>query len=145
PLLRMTLIRVGEDRHDLVVTNHHIVMDGWSLPIVVEELLRIYADGGSASGLGRVTPYRDYLGWLGRQDGAAALAAWREALCGVEEGTLVAPRAAVRASCVPSRLDVEVSAELTLALSLEARRHGVTVNSYIQGVWGLLLGRLLGR
>ena len=48
--------------------------------------------GGSVAALPRVTPYRDYLAFIAGQDRAAALAAWREALAGLEEGTRLAPR-----------------------------------------------------
>ena len=92
PLLRFTLIRLGAERHRLVLTNHHILMDGWSMPILVQELLQLYAHEGDARSLPRVTPYRDYLAWIATQDRAAAAAAWREALAGLEEATLVAPR-----------------------------------------------------
>ena len=87
PLLRFTLIRLAADEHRLVLTNHHILMDGWSMPVLVQELLTLYAHKGDAGALPRVTPYRDYLAWLAAQDRAAATAAWQEALAGLEEGT----------------------------------------------------------
>lgn len=74
PLVRFTLVRMSGSEHRLVLTTHHILLDGWSMPILVRELLTLYAGGGS--GLARVTPYREYLAWLSRQDRAAALAAW---------------------------------------------------------------------
>src|SRR5882672_6690374 len=64
PLLRMTLVRLGEQRYRLLLTNHHILLDGWSMPVLLRELFVIYAQRGSESGLGAVTPYREYLGWL---------------------------------------------------------------------------------
>src|SRR5205085_2932379 len=91
PLLRLLLIRLGDDRHRLVVTMHHLVLDGWSLPILFDELARIHAAAGAATALPPALSYGDYLAWLARQDRDAALRAWREALAGVEEPTLVAP------------------------------------------------------
>jgi len=76
PLLRLLLVRLGGGRHRLVLTNHHILLDGWSTPILLRELLALQAEGEV---LAPVTPYRDYLGWLQRQDRAAAEQAWREA------------------------------------------------------------------
>ena len=70
-----------------MLTNHHILMDGWSLPILVRELLALYADKADAGALPRLTPYRDYLAWLARQDRIAAIAAWREVLAGLEQPT----------------------------------------------------------
>src|SRR4051812_9215002 len=49
PLLRLLLIRLGADRHRLVVTSHHLLMDGWSMPVLLNELSEVYAAGGDAS------------------------------------------------------------------------------------------------
>src|SRR5262249_40003892 len=76
PLMRFTLIRLAADRHRLVLTDHHLLMDGWSLPVLVRELLTLYEHKGDGAALGRVTPYRDYLAWLAAQDRAGARAAW---------------------------------------------------------------------
>ncbi|MBW4716879.1 non-ribosomal peptide synthase/polyketide synthase [Saccharothrix sp. SC076] len=139
PLLRITLQRTG-DGHRLLVTNHHLLLDGWSTPLLVRELFRRYAGGPPV----RRTPYRDYLRWLADQDHEAALAAWRSALSGVDGPTLVAPpgdRPPVR----PDQAQVELSAELTGRLDAWARTAGVTPNTVVQVVWALVLGGLTGR
>ena len=87
PLMRFALVRLSADEHRLVLTNHHLLMDGWSMPVLVRELLTLYAQHGDATALPRVTPYRDYLAWIAAQDRDAALAAWQDALAGLEEGT----------------------------------------------------------
>ena len=74
PLLRCSLIRLAAARHQLVLTHHHLLMDGWSLPVLVRELLTLYAHKGDSGALGRVTPYRDYLAWLAEQDRAGTRA-----------------------------------------------------------------------
>src|SRR5262249_45304332 len=76
PLLRFTLARLAAARHRLVLTGHHILMDGWSLPLLLRELVTLYAHGGDTSTLPRLTPYREYLVWLAAQDRDAAQAAW---------------------------------------------------------------------
>src|SRR6476660_7842587 len=145
PLLRFTLIRLAADRHRLLLTFHHILLDGWSMPVLVRELLALYAHAGDAAVLPAVTPYRDYLAWLARQDRAAATAAWREALAGLEEATLVAPPAAGRELVALQPLVVTLSETLSTALSQAARSRGLTLNTYVQGAWAILLGRLTGR
>ena len=65
-------------------------MDGWSGPVLVQELLTLYAHDGDAAALPHLTPYRDYLAWIAAQDHAAALAGWRQALAGLQEPTRVA-------------------------------------------------------
>ncbi|MEU7599061.1 condensation domain-containing protein, partial [Streptomyces sp. NPDC039022] len=82
PLLRLTAIRVGDTRTRVVLTVHHILCDGWSTSIIANELVELYRNGGDEHALPPVTPYRSYLAWLARRDGAAAAAAWRQELHG---------------------------------------------------------------
>ncbi|HEY1245901.1 MAG TPA: amino acid adenylation domain-containing protein, partial [Hyphomicrobiaceae bacterium] len=145
PLIRFALIHLSGTEHRLVLTNHHLVLDGWSMPVVVGELLQLYAGGGDASLLPPAPRYRDYLAWLVRQDRAAGLGAWREALAGLAEGTRLAPPGRLREPVAPEQLRRELSAPLTAALSRQARQHGVTLNTVVAAAWAILLGRLSGR
>ena len=145
PLMRFALIRLSADRHRLLISNHHLLMDGWSAPILVRELLEVYARHGSAASLPRVTPYRDYLGFIARQDRAAGLSAWREALAGLEEGTRLAPRQAGREPLAPEQIVLSVDATLSASLNRTAREQALTLNTVMQAAWGILLGRLSGR
>src|SRR2546427_740548 len=140
PLLRFLLIRRGPERHRLVITNHHILMDGWSMPELVGELAALYASGGDGGALGAVTPYRDYLAWLGRQDAAAAGEAWRGALAGAAP-THPGPVDPARAPPMPRHVGVELPAGLTAGLSDLARRLGGTLNTLVQAGGGGPLGR----
>src|SRR5262249_13457798 len=79
--------RLSAQQHRLVLTHHHLLMDGWSLPVLVRELLTLYEHKGDGAALGRVTPYRDYLAWLAAQDRAGARAAWRQGFAGGEAAT----------------------------------------------------------
>ena len=145
PLLRFTLVRLSAQEHRLVLSNHHILLDGWSMPVLVQELLTLYGHQGDASALPEPARYRDYLAWIAGQDRAATLAAWAQALAGVEEATLVAPAGRGRAPVVPEQLTLALSGSLTAGLSEQARRLGLTLNSMLQAAWAVLLGRLLGR
>ncbi|MDO1477941.1 non-ribosomal peptide synthetase [Rhodococcus ruber] len=145
PLIRWLFVRFGPDDVRLVLTAHHIVVDGWSTPILVRELLEIYAAGGTATGLAPVRPYRDYLAWLDRQDHDAARALWRESLDGLTEPSLVAPPGATRATTPTAALAVDVPAGLHDRLTGLARDAGVTLNTVLQTGWALLLSGLLGR
>ncbi|MFD7663921.1 amino acid adenylation domain-containing protein [Streptomyces sp. NPDC059788] len=145
PLLRLLLVRLGPDRHCMVLTAHHILLDGWSMPILFDEATTAYAAGGDTTALRRTASYRDYLVWLGRQDKDAARAAWRAELAGDGEPTLVAPADPARAPMLPEQTAADLPAALTRALTGLARRHGLTVNTVVQGAWALLLARLSGR
>ena len=145
PLMRFALIRLSAEQHRVVLTHHHLLMDGWSLPVLVGELLRLYAHKGDCAVLPRVTPYRDYLAWMAAQDRAGAISAWREALAGLEEATRVAPPDRARLPVAPERITVALSEKLTAALTRQARQQGLTLNTFIQTAWAILLGRLTRR
>ncbi|WP_034484982.1 non-ribosomal peptide synthetase [Actinomadura oligospora] len=144
PLLRLTLARLADDRHRLILTNHHILLDGWSLPVLLRELRSVYEAGGDPSHLPPVTPYRDYLAWLARQDHDAARAAWQSELAGAEP-TLIAPAVPGRAPVVPERVAVVLDEERTTALREVARSRGLTLNTVVQGAWAVVLGAATGR
>ncbi|MDI5909770.1 non-ribosomal peptide synthetase, partial [Streptomyces sp. 12257] len=145
PLMRFTLMRLGERRYRFVLTNHHILLDGWSRPMLVRELLALYRTKGDDSALPRVRPFRDYLQWLARQDRDTAVAAWRGALAGLDGPTLLAPHSAERAPVVPGRLETELDAADHAALGALARERSLTLNSLVQGAWAVVLGGLTGR
>ncbi|MBW5426009.1 hypothetical protein GKQ77_31370 [Streptomyces sp. BG9H] len=145
PLLRLLLVKLGENRHRLVMTLHHILLDGWSMPVLLGELSATYAAGGTTSALKRVAPYGEYVAWLGRQDKEAASAAWRAELSGVDGSTLVAPADPGRTPVLPEQVHATISAELADSLSELARGRGLTLNTVVQGAWALVLARLAGR
>ncbi|WP_433240263.1 amino acid adenylation domain-containing protein [Streptosporangium sp. CA-135522] len=141
PLMRFVLLRLAPDRHRLVFTNHHILLDGWSTPLLAAELLTRYGGAEPAT----APPYRDYLAWLVRQDRAAAMEAWRRALAGVAGPTLVVPDLAGRPPVDPGRVRAHLSEDLTGRLTAVLRARSLTLNTAIQGVWALLLALLTGR
>ncbi|MFI8566235.1 amino acid adenylation domain-containing protein [Rhodococcus sp. NPDC078407] len=141
PLLRFVLART-EDGASLVVTNHHILFDGWSMPIFVKELLVLYAADGPIPIPART--YRDYLTWLDKRDHAGALDKWAEALAGVEEPSLIAPGHGANPD-MPAELPVALDDASVVALKAAARDLSVTVNTVVQAAWALVLATELGR
>ncbi|MET7427267.1 amino acid adenylation domain-containing protein, partial [Dactylosporangium sp. NPDC005555] len=141
PLLRWTLVRLADNAHRLVMTGHHILLDGWSAPLLVRDLLALYA----GTPLPAPRPYRDYLAWLTAQDRATGRAAWRQALDGVTEPTLVAPADPTRRPVVPAVVGTHLDAGTTAAVTALTRRLGVTLNTVVQAAWALLVGGLTGR
>ncbi|CAM5624727.1 D-alanine--D-alanyl carrier protein ligase [Streptomyces alboniger] len=127
------------------MTSHHLLMDGWSMPVLLNELAEVYEAGGDPGVLRRAASYGAYLAWLGRQDKEAARAAWRRELAGADEPTLVAPADTARPPVLPDESTARLPAEPTRALVELARTHGLTVNTLVQGAWALVLARLAGR
>ncbi|GLZ29182.1 hypothetical protein Lesp02_13720 [Lentzea sp. NBRC 105346] len=142
PLLRGTLVRLAPDRHRFLLSAHHILLDGWSMPVLLTELFTLY---GRKNSLPAVTPYRDYLVWLAGQDHELARAAWTRSLAGLEEPTRITRTAPGLVPVAGQRVIVEASEELTDALTALARKLGVTLNTVLQCAWGLLLASLTGR
>ncbi|WP_162624807.1 non-ribosomal peptide synthetase [Streptomyces cadmiisoli] len=146
PLMRMALVRLAPDRHRLLVTHHHTLIDGWSTPLFVRELLRLTADGGDTGALPPVRPYRDFLAWLDGQDTKASVAAWVRALAELDGPTLVAGDRGTRHLPVrPRELSAELDAAATAALTATLREHGLTLHTVVLGVWATVLARLTGR
>ncbi len=84
PLVRLTLVWIAEEVHELIWTFHHLIIDGWSLPLVLREVFSSYAALAEcrSAELGPVWPYQDFVGWLRGRDPAASEALWRQVLDG---------------------------------------------------------------
>ncbi|WP_431949197.1 amino acid adenylation domain-containing protein [Nocardia lijiangensis] len=146
PLLRFTLYRTDSGRSHLVLTGHHILLDGWSMPLLMKELLVLYATGGDASPLPPVRPYRDYLRWLSQQDREGAQRAWSEVLAGAT-ATMLAPELTWPAASGDGfgLCEFELSAAQTTELTAYAAAAEVTANTVIQAAWGLVVAASTGR
>ncbi|HOG48088.1 MAG TPA: amino acid adenylation domain-containing protein, partial [Anaerolineae bacterium] len=132
----------------LVWTHHHLLLDGWSLPLLLKEVFACYeaAREGREAALPQPRPYRDYVAWLQQQDLAAAEGYWRAALAGFTAPT---PLAIGRAPAAEPGagyhvLGGSISAAVTQALQALARQHQLTLNTFLQGAWALVLSRCSG-
>ncbi|QKT08193.1 non-ribosomal peptide synthase/polyketide synthase [Gordonia sp. X0973] len=140
PLIRFVHVLLPDGISELVVTNHHLLADGWSSPLVLAELFAAYAGEPSR---GAASDYRDFLGWLAERDVEAGREVWRDFLADVTGPTLVAPGAvsAVGAS-VDHRIDLGPGLSATLAAF--ARDHETTTATLLQFAWAVVLHRLTG-
>ncbi|OBG90889.1 non-ribosomal peptide synthetase, partial [Mycobacterium sp. E3251] len=140
PPFRVALVRTGIDRHRLVLTNHHIVLDGWSLPILLREVFTSYY----GEPLAAAAPYRSFVTWLADRDLEAARAAWAQVLADFETPTLVGPKDRLGQGRRGSE-SFRVAEETTQALTELARSCQTTVSTVLQGAWALLLTSLTGQ
>lgn len=152
PLLRIALLRVEPRRHWLVLSHHHLVLDGWSMPLVTGELLATYEaiTAGLAPDLPPAPQFGEYVGWLARCDPAASEAFWREALRGFTAPTPLGAdtlgRLADPGLRAPlGRARAILAGPQVASLRRFARRHRLAVNTLCQGGWALLLSRYSGR
>ncbi|MEW5928183.1 MAG: non-ribosomal peptide synthase/polyketide synthase, partial [Gemmatimonadota bacterium] len=148
PLTRVALFRTGEREHRMVWTHHHLILDGWSLPVLLRDVLELYHAHrrGERAGPGGAPPYREFVAWLAGRDLARAEEFWRTALAGLAAPTPLpgGGRAAGPGAAGQAELKRELGAELTGALREQARRVGVTLGTLVQGAWALLLSRWVG-
>ncbi|MEV0911040.1 amino acid adenylation domain-containing protein [Streptomyces hokutonensis] len=145
PLLRCTLIQHGEEEFQLLLTVHHIVVDGWSMPVLLDELFTAYADPQAPPAPTPTSSYRDFLAWRGRQDAEAARRAWSAVLAGLDAPTRVAPPDPARSPLLPRTAHTALASDAAERLTGWARDRQLTLATVVQGCWGLLIAQLTGR
>jgi len=153
PLMRLALIHTGAESHVLIWSHHHLLLDGWCLPVLLREVFGYYTAfcQGRPITLAPQRPYRDYIAWLQRQDLALAEAYWKQTLAGFKAPTALpigeppSEAADPGAAGEPyAEQHIAVSVETTAGLQMLSRKHQITLNTLIQGAWAQLLSRYTG-
>ncbi|MFI2233578.1 amino acid adenylation domain-containing protein [Nocardia testacea] len=146
PLLRITVYRTVSGRTHLVLAAHQLLFDGRSAPILLADLLALYARHGDPAALPRPPAYRDHLEWLARQDTTAGRARWAEALRGARPTELAPVLAApTQPETGIGKVDLALGDTETAAMTAYAAAAGVTVETVVRALWALLLAGLTGR
>ncbi|ROP31317.1 non-ribosomal peptide synthetase [Couchioplanes caeruleus] len=145
PLIRMALAILEPGRAELVLTAHHVLIDGWSMPLLMRDLLLLYASDGDPARLPAPRDFGEFLSWRARQDEKESGRVWAAELDGVEEPTLLAPGSDGVGEQGVDQVDIALEPGEARALVRRAAEWGVTVNTLVQGAWALLLGQLTGR
>ncbi len=150
PLMRCTLIRLSASSYHFVWSHHHVLIDGWCVPLILQEVFALYEASieGKSLELRRPRPYRDYIAWLQKQDMADAERFWRQQLTPFTAPTrLVVDKPAHQAELWGDSYNnyhFNFSEEHTAYLVATARQHHLTLNTLVQGAWALLLSRYNG-
>ena len=161
PLMRITLIVFSRQQHRLIWTNHHALSDGWSLPLVLKDVMSLYkqahirsknsalSDNLSASALlptlPKPQPYEDYIGWLQKRDQEQARSYWRDLLADIEKPTQIIVHHTAKDQLQTGQPRKTKQQKLTLSeeksaqLESLAKQHHVTLNTLIQAAWAYLL------
>ncbi|SCY82250.1 Condensation domain-containing protein, partial [Nitrosospira sp. Nl5] len=144
-LMRLALVRVGDNRYHVIWTVHHLLLDGWSTSQLLGEVLSRYAGKKPPASRSR---YRDFIAWLGCLNASASESYWKERLQDVAEPT----RLATALSPVKEKESLgygeyvsEMGPDVTEGLVQFAKRERVTLNTLVQAAWALLLSRYIGR
>ncbi|HEU4797132.1 MAG TPA: amino acid adenylation domain-containing protein, partial [Pyrinomonadaceae bacterium] len=152
PLMRLALMSLGGDGYYFVWSHHHLLLDGWSGPVLFKEVFTFYEAERNKTkvDLPQPRPYKDYIAWLqGRQqDSAEAEAFWRHRLKGFARptplGIVKLANESSRQSKSRAERQIELSEQCTSDLVTFARENKLTMNTLVQGAWSLLLSRYSG-
>jgi len=149
PLMRCALIQLTNKSYHFVWTHHHLLIDGWCVPIIFKDVFAYYEAKCQSVKLQLPPPrpYQKYITWLQQQDMAEAEQFWREQLKGfIAPTTLNVETAGTTASqeVFQVKKSIELSPTTTEALQTLAKQHNLTLNTLVQGAWALLLSRYSG-
>ena len=150
PLMRLTLIHLAENCYQFIWSHHHLLLDGWSLPLIFKEVFAFYESfcRGEELYLETPRPYKDYLVWLKQQDLSKAKAFWQKTLQGFAKPTPLGITVDTGNFYDQEQRYGECEAQLPASalqqLQSLVKANRLTLNTLIQGVWALLLSRYSG-
>ena len=154
PLLRVTLLKLGEEAHVLLLTMHHIVFDGWSVDIFIREFSSLYL--GFSTGVPVLLPklpiqYADFAHWqrqwLSGEVQETQLAYWKQKLAGAPsklELPTDRPRPPVQ-TFRGSAEQIQINADLTQKLKLLSQQSGASLFMTLLAAFVILLSRYSGQ
>lgn len=144
PMLRVRVLQLAESEFDVILTWHHILLDGWSTHLVLRDLLALYdaSLNGQVADLPPVPSYAPYVEWLKSRDQMGSLAYWKRVLDGYDAAAEVAPLKTPRSGTFDlQRVDVRLDATAQNSLQALATANDATMSSVVQAAWGAVLGR----
>ena len=150
PLIRVALIQIEDNTYFLVLIWHLIIVDGWSLPLLFTDWVKLYEAccknqneltiSGSCFG--------DYIDWLQKQDSSKAEKFWHQQLSGVTHPTPITNLESNNLSNVEERyedLQISLLETTTKHLKLLAKKYRLTMSTFLQGAWAILLSYYSGQ
>ncbi|MBS1518086.1 MAG: amino acid adenylation domain-containing protein [Bacteroidetes bacterium] len=142
PLMRCTLIKLKDDLYKFVWSFHHILMDGWSYPVIQKEVFEFYEafQQGKNIELNKPVSYKQFIVWLNTTDKEAAKKFWKSELKGMSSPTPMITDRNEKSGEIKD-IEIKLSEGLTADLNLFVRKNKLTMNSVIQGVWAFILSK----
>jgi amino acid adenylation domain-containing protein/non-ribosomal peptide synthase protein (TIGR01720 family) len=138
--MRLQILSLGSDRYEFIWSHHHIIMDGWCISILLNDFYRLL----SGADRERVpVPYSAYISWLSELDMSSTRAYWREYLSGYDQvATIPFTRPDWdKTSFKLHTNSLQISGEFYEQVIEQSKMFGVTLNTFIQAIWGYLLSR----
>ncbi len=151
PLMRCTLIKYDKDFHKFIWTFHHILMDGWSYPVIQKEVFSFYEafKEDRQFDLPKPLPYKHFVQWAAQQDKKPAEIFWKKELKGFTSSTPLKGTRDINFSDRDKLSDTEeaeikISDHITSKLTSFGKQNQLTLNTIIQGVWSIILSTYRG-
>ena len=143
PLLRVRLVCFGPASYRIVQSHHHALIDAWCRGLMLAEFFDDYRAlvAGSTPQTPPARPYRDFIAWLRNQDEAPARTFWQEQLAGFTEITPLPYQQGSLPAAGIEDVTLVLDAGETAQLAERARQHQLTINTFMQAAWALLLMR----
>ncbi|MFC4143481.1 amino acid adenylation domain-containing protein [Pedobacter mendelii] len=146
-MMRVAVIQLDQTTFNLVWSYHHIILDGWSLRILMSEFMQLYIliNEQKVISLPAATPFKEYIRWLEKQNKEEAGAYWQRYLKGYDEATVLPCRRSLTQQAsgyCRAQVKAVLEEEITTALRSLAAQHHTTLYVLLQSVWGILLSKL---
>ncbi len=138
PLMRLALLQTGDAAYYFVWSSHHLIMDRWSTPLIMNEVQALYAADTVPTQPERAPAYRAYIAWLQKQDADEANWFWRQELAGIEQSTPLLPAQPTSATPSYHELRASIGADTTARLQRFATDNRITLGTVVFGAWALL-------
>jgi amino acid adenylation domain-containing protein/non-ribosomal peptide synthase protein (TIGR01720 family) len=151
PLMRISIIMLDDEDYRIIWTHHHLLLDGWCLNILLQEISALYENftSNKTNLLEAVVPFKQYIEWLNKQDMLEAEKFWRENLKDFKNPIILNDYIANKATLKEDELaygnvNLEMTDAVVEGLSNLAKKYKVTLNTLMHGAWAILLNRYSG-
>ncbi len=144
-LIRAFILKRENNQYKFILSFHHIIMDGWCLGIIINDLMGIYHSikNKQEIDLPKQALYEDYISWLEKQNKKNAEDYWKNYLEGYEVETTIPSKNQKKVDVKDNYIEMKfcVDENLTEKLVEISKKYKVTINTIVQAVWGILLQR----
>ncbi len=143
PLIRIKLIKINEEEYKFVWSHHHLLIDGWSLPILLKEVFTYYEmlNKGIQTQLPPKRPYQDYIKWLKTKNKDEAKNFWTSYLRGFTNPTKLHYDITNIEVGEYKKEKLSLPEELSVRIHKFVKEKKITLSSFLQSVWGILLSK----
>ncbi|MCP4149775.1 MAG: AMP-binding protein, partial [bacterium] len=141
---RVTLIKLAKNKDQMIISNHHILYDGWSNGIILKEFFQTY--NAYTAGQKIVKPvktkFKEYVKWLREQDKNSQIQYWKESLQGIEASSGISiKKRNLKEQMQSTDINLNWGSKLKTRLDEFSREHKITPAAVLYTAWGLLLQR----